>query len=54
MYYGAEGLRNSKIQHRDHKRHPLVPILSQFDPVHTITSYLSMIHFKDLGQFENI
>jgi hypothetical protein len=35
-------LWNPKIYHRA----PLVPILSQIDPVHTTPSYVSKIHFN--------
>jgi hypothetical protein len=39
-------LCNPKGQYRVHKSPPLVPFLSQIDPVHTNPSYLSKIHFN--------
>jgi hypothetical protein len=42
----SQHLRNPKVHHSVHKSPPLVPILSQIDPVHTIPSYLFKIYLN--------
>jgi len=39
-------LWNPKVHLPTHKRPPPLPILSQLDPVHTLTSYYLMIHLN--------
>jgi hypothetical protein len=39
-------LCNPKVHYRVHKNPPRIPLLSQINPLRTLTSYFSTIHFK--------